>query len=61
MIKPKYKIGSVVKFETTLHSLNKEKRWIFGKIVNYYHDEDGKLRYHIDEYPEKSDIMWDCP
>ena len=60
MIKPKYRIGQVVKFETTLKNGKKEQ--IFGQIVSYCYDQDGKkLRYSMDEYPEKSDIMWHCP
>lgn len=60
MKKYKYRIGQVVKFYTTLH--NHEGEWKFCKITNAYYDEiDQKLRYKMEEYPQKSDFVWDVP
>lgn len=60
-MKPKYRIGQVVQFKTTLRSLDKEEQ-ILCKITEcYYNKETGQQRYRMEEYPEKSEYTWDVP
>ena len=55
----KYRVGQVVKFESTLRS--GEREVIFGKITECFRDLDGNLRYRMDEYPEKTEYGWNAP
>lgn len=60
-MKHKYRVGQVVKFESTLRSLTGEREIIFGKIIECVHDIDGNLWYRIEEYPEKTEYEWNVP
>lgn len=57
----KYRVGQVVKFESTLRSLTGERGIIFGKIIECVRDIDGGLWYRIEEYPEKTEYGWNVP
>ena len=60
MKKYKYRIGQVVKFYTTLHK--DEGEWKTCKITNaFYSDEDDCIRYKMEEYPQKTEFVWDVP
>lgn len=60
-IKPKYRIGQIVKIRTTLKSFDKEED-VYCKIINsYYNKETEQIRYIMKEFPKESELKWDSP